>query len=207
MNQATECSKYFTQLMLSSVIQDFIQRYEKMPDKGLHVQSSLYKLGLKPGFAIAARLGLSLSINDKKSRIKEYVSEICNEIFFADPEQIDINDGNLLMPQQDNDNHKKGYGFELYTLNVRFTGTYGDFPYLLNYLKLKPGCCEEQRLWFDAYACFISGVLSGALSHLGYKVVSYISHREGILKYSFVLESMVGSWSLSASLVPILYPV
>ena len=43
-------------------------------------------------------------------------------------------------------------------------------------------------------------------SRLSFKVQSYVDHSEGVLKYNFVLESMIGSWVFSASLIPSISP-
>lgn len=167
-----------SQLLVNEAINELEKHFEKTNDKNLHIETHAYELGIKPGFSIAALL--------------------CME-------------GNDVTTPND------AGRFITTNLFPKLFGSRGKFEYSNNTLVLSfkaplpnPLKCivgndnkftPEQTHWFKSNACFMAGVVSGALSHFGYKVqasIDPINVTELVMR--FAIEDLEGAWTFSTKI-------
>ncbi|EAY14567.1 hypothetical protein TVAG_392940 [Trichomonas vaginalis G3] len=158
-------------LLVTEAIKNLRNEYEGMNDRNLHVESDIFNLGRKPGFAIAAFMCLDNINVQNETEAARFIAEILSNKILGTKAKAELRDSNIIL-------------------------TFKTLPQILMSLTSANGMfSEEQLFWFKCYSNFIAGVFSGALNHFGYRASTTIDHPcNNDLKMIFKLEKLEGAW-------------
>ena len=168
-------------LLVSEYVRFMQKHFEGKNDEQLHVETQVYQLGLKPGFAFAAQLCYDGDNVTSESEAGKFISTVLSPKLFGTRARYDFS-------------------------NKVLTFAYKTLPITIKCLTSPDGSFSpEQLFWYRCHTSFISGVFAGALSHFGYKVLSYIepvspqSNGQELI-FKFTLEPLEGAWTFCSTM-------
>ncbi|EAY13989.1 hypothetical protein TVAG_491280 [Trichomonas vaginalis G3] len=165
-------SNNLTFLIVSEAIRDLLKRFDGMNDRDLQIETRIFELGRKPGFAFASFICIDdISVNTETEAAKFLVIAVAAKIL-GTKGIIEVKDGQISI-------------------------TFKVIPQQLRCLTSADGLFSpEQLFWYRCYANFIAGVFSGVLTHFGYKVfASFEPPSITELKFNFQVEKLEGNWT------------
>ena len=143
-----EHSTALIQLIISEAIRDLETRFEGSSEKSAPIESHLFELGKKPGFALIGllcRSGQDFELEDIPKFLASRFSPI---ILNTPPQNFALSNKTIILQ------YKKTQTTQMPSWFTALSGPSN----------------PQQQMWLKAYAYFFMGVFAGALTHMGYRV-------------------------------------
>ena len=164
-----EHSTALIQLIISEAIKDLQSRFEGATDNSEQIESHLFELGKKPGFALIgllSRSGQDFELED----IPKFLGNRFSPIILNVPAQnVSLSNHTILLQ------YKKTQSTQMPQWFTALSGPAN----------------TQQQLWLKAYASFYMGVFTGALTHMGYRVTpSFEQPSPTSLDFKFTVDEL-----------------
>ena len=163
-----EHSNTLTHLLVTEAIRELEKQFEGTSEKSVPIESHLFELGKKPGFALVgllSRSGQDFELEDIPKFLANRVSPVvlgCS----AQNSQISNRVISII--------YKKTSSSQM--------------PHWFTALSGSPS--PQQQMWVKAYASFYMGVFTGALTHMGYHVSPKFETTQTTLEFKFTVEEL-----------------
>ena len=159
-------SSALTHLIVSEAIKDLDARFEGTSDKSVPIDSHLFELGRKPGFALVgliSRSGQDFELDD----IPKFLANRFSPIVLNNPAS----------------------SFSLSNKTITLQYKKAQLPQW--FVALSGPATPQQQLYLKGYASFYMGVFVGALTHMGYKVTpSFELPNQNQIDFKFAVEEL-----------------
>lgn len=162
MDHSTEHSVTLSHLLVSEAIREFEKTFEGNQEKSAPIESHIFNLGKKPGFAI---VGLMCKSGQDFTGIEDCAKFLANKL-----SPVVLNQPTGFYPQADK---------QLFT--IVFKGA--NLPKWFTCLNGQTN--PQQQLWIKAYAQFYKGVYLGALTHMGFSAKASYEINSNQIIYKF----------------------
>lgn len=159
-------------LFVTEAIKELRNKYDGMNDRDLHIETHIFNLGRKPGFAFAGFLCMDDVVISNDAEAAKFLANVVAFKLFGIKGRPENKEGEISI-------------------------SFKTIPPQLKVLTSADGLfSSEQLFWYRCFSNFIAGVFAGALAHFGYKVVALVDPPNvAELKITFKIEKLEGAWT------------
>jgi hypothetical protein len=169
------------QLLVTETVRELEQIFEDANDRDSRIQAALRQIGVKPGWGLTAQIALTGNdFLDTVDQISDFLVGKFSLAVFG----VTGTRGPVTLASD---------------ISKTVTLTFDNKPSW--FLFMGPPNTQPtpaQTFWFNAYANFMIGVLTGAFLHLGLKATGGLDRRPG-LSFVFSVKELDGMWEFAAN--------